>query len=223
MNNGYNARDGYKNAEVVKSYDEKRFTSLYGRTVDVIEKKLILRAFEYAEVVPPGRVMDLPCGTGRVSLMLAELGFDVTGVDVSEEMVKMSQHKYEAFQQKYGKFSAMVGDGEKLKFEDNAFDAVVSLRLFGHTPDAVRQNIVREFARVTRRWCIVAYYLRGTLQCVLRKGKRQKKGVYWNPIALKDVKADLQSSGLMLRKCFFLFPGVSETVVVLAEKSGLKG
>ena len=33
---------------------------------------------------PPARIMDLPCGAGRHALPLAQAGFEVTGVDLSE-------------------------------------------------------------------------------------------------------------------------------------------
>ena len=40
-----------------------------------------------------GPVLELGCGTGRVSLMLAEAGFDVTGVDISPKMVARATAK----------------------------------------------------------------------------------------------------------------------------------
>jgi cyclopropane fatty-acyl-phospholipid synthase-like methyltransferase len=33
-------------------------------------------------------ILDIPCGTGRISLSLAKKGFNVTGVDISEEFIK---------------------------------------------------------------------------------------------------------------------------------------
>jgi SAM-dependent methyltransferase len=40
-----------------------------------------------------GRVLELACGTGRVTLALAEQGFDITGVDISEGMLTMARRK----------------------------------------------------------------------------------------------------------------------------------
>jgi 2-polyprenyl-3-methyl-5-hydroxy-6-metoxy-1,4-benzoquinol methylase len=36
---------------------------------------------------PPARILDMPCGAGRHSLGLAEHGYDVTGVDLSEDAI----------------------------------------------------------------------------------------------------------------------------------------
>lgn len=40
-----------------------------------------------------GNVLELGCGTGRVALPLAELGFNVTGVDLSEGLLSIAQRK----------------------------------------------------------------------------------------------------------------------------------
>jgi cyclopropane fatty-acyl-phospholipid synthase-like methyltransferase len=37
---------------------------------------------------PPARLLDVPCGAGRHALGLAGLGYDVTGVDLSEDAVE---------------------------------------------------------------------------------------------------------------------------------------
>lgn len=39
------------------------------------------------------RILDLGCGTGTLSLLLAQSGFQVTGVDLSEEMLAIAQAK----------------------------------------------------------------------------------------------------------------------------------
>lgn len=40
---------------------------------------------------PGGRVLDLCCGTGRIAAALAERGFRVTGIDGSEEMLRLAR------------------------------------------------------------------------------------------------------------------------------------
>jgi ubiquinone/menaquinone biosynthesis C-methylase UbiE len=40
-----------------------------------------------------GPVVELGCGTGRIALALAERGFDITGIDVSDGMLTMARRK----------------------------------------------------------------------------------------------------------------------------------
>lgn len=48
------------------------------------------------EKLAPRTCVDLACGTGSVSLLLAELGMQVTAVDLSEEMLTMAAEKAQA-------------------------------------------------------------------------------------------------------------------------------
>ena len=47
-------------------------------------------SFVSALVPPPARVLDAGCGTGRVAVRLAELGYEVVGCDVDAAMVEAS-------------------------------------------------------------------------------------------------------------------------------------
>jgi 2-polyprenyl-3-methyl-5-hydroxy-6-metoxy-1,4-benzoquinol methylase len=42
-------------------------------------------------LAPGARVLDAGCGTGRVAARLADLGFDVVGVDVDEAMIEVAR------------------------------------------------------------------------------------------------------------------------------------
>ena len=43
------------------------------------------------EKVPTKLVLDLACGTGKLTFKLRELGYDMTGVDFSENMLSSAQ------------------------------------------------------------------------------------------------------------------------------------
>lgn len=69
--------------------------------------------------LPKGAVLDAGCGTGRYSVFLDSLGHDVTGLDVSQDMINLARKKAK-------KLNYVRGDINKLTFKDKAFDLVVS-------------------------------------------------------------------------------------------------
>lgn len=69
------------------SYDRLTNDVNYGQTVAFYQQIL------EKEGLRPRTAVDLACGTGSVSVLLAELGLRVTGVDMSEEMLCVASQK----------------------------------------------------------------------------------------------------------------------------------
>ena len=77
---------------LASSYD--RLTNDVDYTAVVDFYKLILRR----EGLKPRTAVDLACGTGSVTLLLAQEGLKVTGVDMSEEMLCQASAKVQALE-----------------------------------------------------------------------------------------------------------------------------
>jgi SAM-dependent methyltransferase len=92
---------------------------------------------------PGRRLLEIGCGLGTDLLQFARGGAVVTGVDLTEQSVELTRHRFET----YGVPGAFqVADAEKLPFADGAFDVVYSFGVLHHTPDTPRA--VREVGRV---------------------------------------------------------------------------
>ena len=74
------------------SYDRLTNDVDYRATVDFYREILA------QEDLHPRTAVDLACGTGTVSLLLARQGLDVIGVDLSEEMLTVAQQKAEGLE-----------------------------------------------------------------------------------------------------------------------------
>lgn len=112
------------------------------------DRREVARLVELLGLPSGGRVLDVPCGQGRHAHLLAEAGYDVTGVDFSRYLIARAKER---------------GTGRTLRYQvanmkalpagwTGRFDAVINLfTSFGFFEDpADDQRTIDEFARVLR-------------------------------------------------------------------------
>jgi 2-polyprenyl-3-methyl-5-hydroxy-6-metoxy-1,4-benzoquinol methylase len=135
------------------------------------ELRLVERAFQ---VIPRGRVLDAPCGGGRVTLLLAKLGYEMTAGDLSDSMIEITGEK---IAEAGLKILVEKQDVERLTYPDQHFDAIISFRLFHHFPDAdIRQRVVRELCRVAREHVALSYFSPYSFTSMKRKMRAARGG-----------------------------------------------
>jgi SAM-dependent methyltransferase len=101
---------------------------------------------ELLELPDGARILDCPCGQGRHAHLLAEAGFDVTGLDYSAPLLRIARARGTGKRLRYAR-----GDMRALPAGfTNRFDAVLNLfTSFGFFDDARDDaTVIREFARV---------------------------------------------------------------------------
>jgi ubiquinone/menaquinone biosynthesis C-methylase UbiE len=95
------------------------------------------------------KVLDVACGPGSSAAVLVKwFDCEVTGVDLSEKNLEKAKRRAE----KYGvenKIEFVVGDAEKLKFDDRTFDAVICECALCTFPD--KETAVSEMYRVLKK------------------------------------------------------------------------
>jgi SAM-dependent methyltransferase len=95
---------------------------------------------------PRGTLIDVGCGTGAHTAAFAELGWTVTGVDVSADLLRLARGRG---------LDVVDARAEQLPFEDGSFDAGVSM--WTHTDVDDFAAVARELARVLRPGAPLAY------------------------------------------------------------------
>jgi ubiquinone/menaquinone biosynthesis C-methylase UbiE len=120
---------------------------------------------------PPSRILDVGCGAGRTSACLAELGYDVIGIDLSARLVSAAQRSFPTTE-------FLVMDAACMAFEDDAFDAA----LFSFNgldcvvPQLQRRKVLEEIRRVVTsggRLYLSSHNILGKL----RRGQKGMRGL----------------------------------------------
>ena len=136
-------QEWYQEDDIAEEYDDKRFSG-GGRYIDRREKEAVLDALSPLE---DKRILEVACGTGRFTVMLADRGADIVGMDISEAMLEQGRRKAAATGVE-GELSFMQGDAGRIPFPDDHFDAVFAMRFFHLAPDP--EGFIKEMRRVTK-------------------------------------------------------------------------
>jgi SAM-dependent methyltransferase len=94
----------------------------------------------YLDGIPPGKLLDVGCGDGRIPAQLRRRGWSAEGVEVDPEAVAHARMKHG--------LSVHHGSLETLRFPDEAFDAIVMNHVVEHVHDPVA--LLRECGRILR-------------------------------------------------------------------------
>jgi len=133
----------YQADEVAQEYDVKRF-SRGGRLIDRREKRAVLEALSPLE---DRKILEIACGTGRFTVMLAERGADIVGLDISSAMMAEGRKKARAAGVA-DRIEFLRGDAARLPFPDDHFDTVFAMRFF-HLADTPAKFLA-EMCRVSK-------------------------------------------------------------------------
>ena len=123
-----------------ESYDLISRVATFGQ--DIAWKHEIIRAVSYRS-----HILELACGTGILSSMLAEKGKSVTGIDLTFEYLVTLKRKL--------KMHIVQGTAEVLPYRDESFDAMISSYLAKYVD--VRK-VIDECWRVLKPGGIVLFH-----------------------------------------------------------------
>ena len=128
-----------------KVYDLFEPVLLLGKQTEY--DQAIIRLLELKE---DDRVLDLGCGTGVLTRMIAdrlksENGGLSIGIDAAAGMIRVARKKRETPACRFE-----IAAAEDLPFEDNSFDGIVSSLFFHHVPLDLKKEALWEAFRVLR-------------------------------------------------------------------------
>jgi 2-polyprenyl-3-methyl-5-hydroxy-6-metoxy-1,4-benzoquinol methylase len=139
----------YADPAMAESFEGLRFSGPIGRLIAETQERVIAG---FLAPIDGRTVLDAGTGTGRAAIALARRGAIVTGMDASNEMLRVARVRAA---DAHVAVSFVTGDAHGLAFENQSFDAVVCLRVLMHTPDW-RQSL-GELCRVARNRVVFDY------------------------------------------------------------------
>ena len=149
--------DIYQDKEIAKNFDAEQ-KSLYARFKRYLEVKSLLSLLQSPNSPDSPKILELGCGTGRITEILTDAGFKVPPTDISPAMLAEYKKKMKFFNLP----STTLLKPGKLPYKDNSFDYVVAIRVIWHIKDyLMREEFFREAARVARKSAIMDFAIKG--------------------------------------------------------------
>ena len=166
-------KESYQNKDTAKKYEGLRFNCFFGGLSSRRDIKMILNALNTYFDRKDVSVLDVACGTGRITEALAQNYPDIVGCDSSQDMIDIARGKEELSDIKF-----QVTDATDLPFTTSSFDCVTSVRFIGHLNESDCQLAVNEMARVARQLVVLDVCIDNPLTNLRRNLKKKIKGSY---------------------------------------------
>lgn len=202
--------------ERAESYDAHHAKSFRNRLTTWREQQCLRQALELA--APLGRVLDLPCGTGRFAAVLAKLNFDhLTIADNSPGMLARAEDAYAAIAKTPDGSSRVVArelSAFEIDLPDKSIDTIACMRFFHHLAYAEdRQRVLTEFRRVSTGMVAISLWVDGNLGA-RRRARRPAREVTpgfgrRQVIERKLFEAEFAAAGYKEVSHWDMWPGVT--------------
>ncbi|MCX8155618.1 MAG: class I SAM-dependent methyltransferase [Verrucomicrobiae bacterium] len=115
------------------------FNSIAGIFTGLTQYKQKMQCL-YLENVSPGSLLDVGCGDGRFLNEMKPRGWQVQGVEIDPQAVKIAREKY--------KLEVHLGDLKQANFSNDSFDAITLRHVVEHLPHPV--DTLRECRRILK-------------------------------------------------------------------------
>jgi demethylmenaquinone methyltransferase/2-methoxy-6-polyprenyl-1,4-benzoquinol methylase len=158
------------------------------------------KVVDFTDAKKDSRILDVATGTGRQAFAFGKRGYEVIGIDLSENMLKVANKK-----NKYENVKFKAADALNIPFEDRYFDVSSVSFALHEMPLSIREKVLREIVRVTKP--------KGTIVIVdyaLPKNKigrfliyhfvKSYEGNYYSEFIKSDIRALLRKSEIKIEK-----------------------
>ena len=150
----------------ISAHDEE-----YKKYKDVLQRRAVFKLLKLDKTMT---VLDVGCGVGRWSFLVAPQVKKVYATDISNEMVKIAKDIQK--EKKIENIEFLQAKVEKLPVKDAQIDAAISITVLQHVKDEDIDFAINELARVCKS---------GSKVCILESTLEKARSSYLYPRSLK--------------------------------------
>ncbi len=160
-------------------------------------------------------ILDLGCGAGNNAVYLSNLGYNVTGIDTSDNMLAIAQSK-----KSNAKF--IQGDIHRLNFNDNSFNCVILSYILCHlTNNDIAGCLARLTHILTHNGVLFIELFTGVLgEITITEPLNNALTTDFNIIRIDDIETMLEANNFKIVKTYskpeteFGWHGVQDTCII---------
>jgi len=99
---------------------------------------------KFIKLIPSrGTVLDVGCAAGRDTRILKDAGFDVIGIDLSVELLKIAKEQNPDIE-------FIFSDMRRMTFDDSLFDGIWARAVLHHLEKSEMASTIKEFGRILK-------------------------------------------------------------------------
>ena len=164
--------------------------------ISMVRNKVI----DFTNAKKGSKILDVATGTGKQAFAFAKQGYKVTGIDLSEAMLKIANKK-----NKYGNLKFKIADATNLSFKNNSFDVSCISFALHDMPLTIIEKVLKEMVRVTKpngMMVIVDYALPKNKigRFLIYHFVKLYEKYYYPEFIKSDLKALLRKNGIQIKK-----------------------
>ena len=170
------------------------------------------KVVDFTNAEASSKILDIASGTGKQAFAFANKGYDVIGIDLSSDMLKIANKN-----NKYENLKFQIADVTQMPFKDNQFD--VSCSSFGihEMPLNIMEKALKEMIRVTKKDGIITIVDYAPLD---NKFNRQLfyhfaklfECKYYFDFVKFELETILEKLGIKIEKRLFVFSGIVKII-----------
>lgn len=174
----------------------RQAVSVYNQIADMYDNEYGISSYidDFLDLVNKnGKILDVGCGPGKDSHYIVSKGFDVVGIDLSEEMIKIAKKNFP-------EIDFRVMDMRRMHFENESFDGVFVAFSLIHLPKKEVLSTLNKLHGVLKKEGIVYVAVQEgeSKEIFLTEPLKPHEKIFLNLFSTEEIKSLVKKAGFFI-------------------------